>query len=62
MFCFLGFSTLGFDSFSDFFYSVLESGFGGCDRYVQDGGNVRETVIAVDTEPDDFGLFLRDSC
>ena len=40
MFCFLGFCTLGFDSFSDFFDSVLESGFGGRDRNVQNGGNV----------------------
>lgn len=52
--------TFGIDAFSDFLNSVLEAGFDGRDWQFQNGGNVRKTVVAMDSEADDLGLFVWD--
>ena len=57
---FLNGLTFGIDAFPDFLNPVLEAGFDGRDRQFQDGGNVRKTVAAMDSETDDLGLFVRD--
>ena len=45
---------------SHFLHAVCEARLGGRERQAKDVGNLAKTLVAIEAEPDDFSLLLRD--